>query len=50
MEQRNGVYFCNNFKHRILYQVFVRGQQSGETTFRSAKDFESGYKEIMKAE
>jgi hypothetical protein len=50
MEQRNTVYFCNNFKHRILYQVFVRGQQSGEITFRSAKDFEASYKEIMKAE
>ena len=28
----------------------MRGQQSGETTFRSAKDFEASYKEIMKAE
>ena len=50
MEQRNTVYFGNNFKHRILHQVFVRGQQSGEAQFRSAKDFEASYKEIMKAE
>jgi hypothetical protein len=44
------VYFGNNFKHRLLYQVMVKGQQSGDTSFRSAKEFESCYKEIMKAE
>jgi hypothetical protein len=50
MEQRNTVYFGNNFKHLTLFKIFVRGQQSGDTNFRSAKDFENSFKEIMKAE
>lgn len=35
----------NNFRHRNLYNVFVKQNHTG---FRSAKEFETAFKEVMK--
>ncbi len=51
MEQRNQVYFTNNYKHRHLYSVFVRGQLSNDgSNFRTAKEFEQCFNEVMRPE
>mmetsp|Transcript_2910 Transcript_2910/g.4499 ORF Transcript_2910/g.4499 Transcript_2910/m.4499 type:complete len:127 (-) Transcript_2910:870-1250(-) len=51
MEQRNYVYFANNYKNRHLYSVFVRGQMSGDgSNFRTAKEFEVSFNEVMRPE
>jgi hypothetical protein len=47
MEQRNQIYFKNNFIHRNLYVTFTRQNKDG---FRSAKDFEQCFIEVLKCE
>lgn len=49
MEKKHEEYFANNFMHRYLHQVFVKGQSSSDSmvTFRSTKEFEYSFKEVM---
>lgn len=48
LEQRAEVCFTNNYKHRNLYQVFVRQQAANSEGFRSAKQFEDTFQEVMR--
>ena len=48
LEQRAGVYFTNNYKHKNLYQVFVRQRAADGDGFRSAKEFEDTFREVMR--
>jgi hypothetical protein len=47
MEQRNQQFFTNNFIHRNMYVNFIRQNQTG---FRSAKDFEQQFLEVLKCQ
>ena len=48
LEQRAEVYFTNNFKHRNLYQVFVRQYNSNSERTMGGEDFANNFKEVMK--
>jgi hypothetical protein len=47
MDSKNADYFKFTFIHRNLYMVFVRQNFSG---FRSAKEFEQKFQEILKVD
>jgi len=47
METKNSQQFTNAFKHKNLFQVFVKNNTTG---FRSAKEFEAYFVEVMKPE
>ena len=53
MEDRHTAAFAYQFKHRQLYQVFVKNkgcEDHGADLFKSAKEFAASFKEVMKLE
>lgn len=48
MEQRHIQYFKNNFIHRNFYIKFIRQNQTNN--FRTPKEFENAFSDIMKAD
>ena len=53
MEDRHTAAFGFQFKHRQLYQVFVKNKgcdDHGADLFKSSKEFADAFKEVMKLE
>ena len=48
MEAQNRQYFKDNFIHRNMYIAFIK--QPNTNTFRSAKDFQACYRELIDVE